>query len=127
MNKKKRLFDLYKMIPEFKCKDKCGDCCGYISFSRYELKIIKRYLKRNNLKIKVHPNKPLTRFFNSYIIGDPFCPFLTKDKKCLIYPVRPTICRLFGVIKELKCPHKEPEQYFSSDMALYILREVAKL
>lgn len=27
------------------------------------------------------------------------CPFLTEDKKCLIYPVRPMACRAYGVTR----------------------------
>jgi Fe-S-cluster containining protein len=34
-----------------------------------------------------------------------YCPFHdTEDGMCLIYPVRPTVCRLFGHTKWLPCP-----------------------
>jgi Fe-S-cluster containining protein len=32
------------------------------------------------------------------------CPYLSK-KGCIIYPVRPIVCRLQGVTKELLCNH----------------------
>ena len=32
------------------------------------------------------------------------CPFRDeKNKKCMIYDVRPIICKLFGVTKGMKC------------------------
>ena len=38
------------------------------------------------------------------VTEDGACPYLTPDKKCLIYPVRPFLCRILGVSSELPCP-----------------------
>jgi Fe-S-cluster containining protein len=32
------------------------------------------------------------------------CIFLDKNKRCLIYPERPNVCKLQGNTKELPCP-----------------------
>jgi len=34
------------------------------------------------------------------------CPYLQKNK-CIIYPVRPIVCRLQGVIKQLPCKYNK--------------------
>ncbi len=33
------------------------------------------------------------------------CSMLKKNKDCAIYFKRPTICRIYGLTKDLKCPH----------------------
>ena len=32
------------------------------------------------------------------------CRYLDASKRCTIYPVRPTICRLWGVTEDMPCP-----------------------
>jgi len=59
-----------------------------------------------------------------------FCPYLTEDKKCEIYPVRPLVCRLFGVMPEvekLRCPFIEPEKTISYKEYEKIVREIESL
>jgi Fe-S-cluster containining protein len=41
----------------------------------------------------------------SLVGKDLTCPLLTQDGKCSVYRVRPTICRLWGMTKDMKCPH----------------------
>jgi hypothetical protein len=33
-----------------------------------------------------------------------YCPYLSIEKKCIIYPVRPFLCRILGVSVDLPCP-----------------------
>lgn len=40
-----------------------------------------------------------------YEKNDWLCPYL-KRGRCIIYPVRPIVCRLMGHVKQLICPHK---------------------
>lgn len=35
------------------------------------------------------------------------CPFLRKDYRCNIYEDRPSVCRKFGEIEELKCQFRK--------------------
>lgn len=81
-------------IPNHKCKN-CGGCCGPVPASEKEIVNIKKHLKDNSeLKNNLGKSKSLTCIFRD-----------TKEKKCLIYPVRPLICRLMGVAEGLVCEH----------------------
>ena len=74
---------------------RCGLCCttsGHITITESELTAIKQYLKENNIKKRPHVIQDQdTLSFN----GVP-CPLYDKTLKgCLVYPVRPQICRDF--------------------------------
>lgn len=67
----------------------CGECCtDFIPLTKAEVKNIKAYIKKNNIKENVYVDE---EHF------DLRCPFYLKDNEhhCAIYPVRPTICRSF--------------------------------
>ena len=73
-----------------KCS-RCGGCCGDIlPMETNELRTIRRYVRKHHIKPvenKVPMLKPLF---------DLSCPFRDNTKKeCLIYEVRPCICRQF--------------------------------
>lgn len=82
----------YDFTDNGKCIQ-CGACCSnYLPMTEKEIKIIKKYIKDNEIKECKH----------MMVLANPAmdftCPFLNtnKDKeKCTIYPVRPTICRDF--------------------------------
>jgi hypothetical protein len=81
---KQKLLDLYRQIPEFKCKESCHDCCVPVPFSKSEWAAVKD--KREATGID--------------------CPYATGNG-CDIYEQRPFMCRLFGAVDYwvLKCPH----------------------
>lgn len=66
----------------------CGECCtDFIPMSRSEVNRIKKYLKS-------HPEIKEQR--HALAKYDITCPFRSHDqKKCLIYEVRPEVCRRF--------------------------------
>lgn len=68
----------------------CGECCSDIlPMTDEEVKTIKRYIKKHNIK---------EQRYHAMAVQDMTCPFMSKDKgkdKCLIYEVRPTICRVY--------------------------------
>jgi len=73
-----------------KCTN-CGECCYFVMASTEEIKNIKKYIKSHNINPIKHNE-----------IGK--CIFRDEDKKqCLIYQVRPMVCRLFGVVKGMQC------------------------
>lgn len=82
-------------IPEHKTCQNCGECCGVVPASKKEIENIKQYLNDNPEILKdIGPSKKLT------------CPFRSEEKKkCLIYPVRPMVCRLMGVAKGMVCKY----------------------
>lgn len=89
-----QLESLYTSIPGGSCNG-CAKCCTESVHTFYvEFIQIYTYLKANNLLKDI-----LKRVENHYfeeLIEAQDCPFLDEEKKCMIYPVRPLVCRLFG-------------------------------
>ncbi len=112
---KNKLFSS-KYVLKGKCK-KCGYCCKNILFSTKE-----GYVKDRALFEKMQKKYKCYRHFRiSGIIKDEAhfrdgaltfeCKFLSKNNKCLIYPIRPIYCRdypnimpelIYGGLKPLK-------------------------
>ena len=64
-----------------KCSDGCGKCCTpVLPISLYEKNKIQKYLNRHPLV----PNPNLDA-----------CPFLSDQKRCMIYIHRPEICQKY--------------------------------
>lgn len=81
----------------FKCTE-CGQCCtgapGYAWVNEAEIQTIADYLK---LSVKDFSKRYLRYVNGRYALVEKKnydCIFL-KDKKCMVYPVRPTQCRTF--------------------------------
>lgn len=99
---------LYDFTKDGKCSG-CGRCCSdFLPVSAKEIKEIRRYVKKHRIQEQKH-NYPSTVKF------DLTCPFLDDSKekdKCMIYSVRPEICRSFicndpqGAKKNKKLFHK---------------------
>ncbi len=70
-----------------KCSN-CGQCCSnLLPLSDNEVKRIKEYIKKHNIKEQRH---------NAMVGVDMTCPFRSEaTRKCLIYEIRPEICRQF--------------------------------
>ena len=75
-----------------KCSN-CGNCCSnVIPLTKIEIATIKQYVKKNKIKPIVHGQKGVI---------DCMCPFRDEvNKKCIIYPVRPFICRDYQCDKD---------------------------
>ena len=59
----------------------CGGCCGrYIPVSAFDLARLEGWLARHD----VTPN-----------VTDGMCPYLSPDRKCMVYEARPQICRVY--------------------------------
>ena len=81
----KRHARLYKKLPRFECIEGCTDCCGPVPWTEWEL-------ARAGLDAA-----PPER-------ADKKCVFGLAGK-CDIHDRRPLMCRAFGTIEDLKCPH----------------------
>lgn len=88
---------IYDFTENGKCSG-CGSCCSnYIPISSKEIKAIKRYVKKHCIKEQIH------RYPTAEPVMDFTCPFRSdSEKKCLIYEVRPAICRDFQCDKPRK-------------------------
>ena len=74
------------------CKN-CGQCCANVLLlSVSEIDKIKKYIQTNKIK-------PINRQTVLLPYQD-VCPFLTQDKKCNIYEVRPAICKRYQCYEE---------------------------
>lgn len=91
---KNNLETIYNQIPDFECKH-CHECCGPIIWFKTEQILINDYMKKH----KIENVKWSTEEFQK---NDMKCPFLKNDR-CIIYKVRPIVCRLQGNTPELPC------------------------
>lgn len=87
-----QLQEIYSLIPEFECKH-CHKCCKNIIWFQPEEIQINNYLIKNKVIL-------LNKKDNSE------CRFLQNDR-CIIYPVRPLVCRLQGVANDLPCKYNK--------------------
>ncbi|MDR7856027.1 YkgJ family cysteine cluster protein [Tissierella sp.] len=86
------MYDLLN-IPKHKNCSNCGECCGPVPANKKEIENIKKYLKDNpELMNQLGEVRSLTCMLRD-----------EEEKKCLIYPVRPLVCRLMGVAEGLVC------------------------
>lgn len=113
-----RLQELYEMVLSIQCKKSCHECCGAHPWFPIEAVNINKFMLKNNIKER-HADSLLD-----------MCPYIEGDG-CLIYPVRPILCRLFGVVKhgnyvaDMECPFvPKPERMLSEEEADKILDEV---
>lgn len=88
-----RKHGVHDLTKNGKCTG-CGGCCGnYLPMTEKEIRTIRRYIKKNNIK----PHQLVVGPLAAPTI-DLTCPFLDSSKshdKCMIYAVRPAICRCF--------------------------------
>ncbi len=87
MGAEKRIRGLWRSIPKVACKGLCSDSCTVIEMSVVERRILEREAGERQ-----------------YTRPDGSCSLL-KNGRCSAYDVRPTVCRLFGVVPEMACEH----------------------
>jgi len=91
-----RLNTIYLQIPSFECRH-CHLCSNPIFWFYPEELNIRTYLKIHHLPYLTYSDEEFKQHYMK-------CPYLIKNR-CVIYPVRPIICRLQGTIPELYCPN----------------------
>lgn len=117
---RKRLNDIYAKVPTIQCKQGCHECCGPIFWFPAENASIFQWLKDNTLPVR-----------RAKSMLD-MCPYIEGDK-CLIYPVRPLICRLFGVVKHftdisiMECPFVNQDTFLTEVEARKMMDDVLKI
>lgn len=109
MSRAEKVQAIYDELPELDCKGMCQESCGPIEMSdAEEERIIKRHGRRPGI------DSTLT------------CTLLDRDSgKCSIYDDRPMICRLWGLVKKMRCPHGcEPKRWVTDQEARRLLSEL---
>lgn len=101
----------YDAVPKIFCKGLCASACGPIGYSAAEAD---RMREDGALPptIRQHPKHGKHDGCGDGIM----CSQLTDDDRCAIYENRPMVCRLWGAVKRLKCPHGcKPARGFLTD------------
>lgn len=110
--------EIYNHCKDGKCSQ-CGNCCSnFLPMSDKEIKIIHRYIQKNNITESKHLLPVASKFV------DMLCPFLDNRKtckKCRIYPVRPKICKAF--ICDNKTRAKEDRNLITHTRKIVNVRE----
>ncbi|MBI5582561.1 MAG: YkgJ family cysteine cluster protein [Deltaproteobacteria bacterium] len=86
-----KIEDLYDTLPEFSCPGGCTACCrnfGIPSQTKVEAARIQQFLRAG--RRRTGKARGTT------------CPYVVPEG-CTIYPVRPLICRLYGVSPDYLC------------------------
>lgn len=101
--------EIYAALPKLECKGECHYQCRGIQLSKTE-----RDSLRQRTGIMFVGNEPKR-----------LCPFLTKDKKCSVYDIRPLVCRLWGLTERMTCPHGcKPDRYLTDAEEFTLLSRV---
>ena len=102
-----RLKKLYAELPGIQCKGLCVESCTAIGYSSVEADLIQ--LAGQDLP-KLREGR---------------CSALTPKGRCGVYSNRPLVCRLFGLVEEMRCPHGcIPEQFLTEEEQLNLFRQV---
>lgn len=103
---------LYRRIPEVHCKGLCQEACSIIPMQESEA----RRLKARTGEWPTYDAKELR------------CSMLTEDGKCSVYGIRPLVCRLFGAVRKMTCPHGcVPDRWVSEAEARAITEQAVRI
>jgi hypothetical protein len=91
-----RLEAVYAKLPKLDCKGLCQACCGPIGMTPVEHE---RMAERNQ-PMKVEHQRDGVLFSTAWT-----CPQLAGNGRCTVYAVRPMVCRLWGLVRSMACPH----------------------
>lgn len=106
------LESLYARVPRTACQRKCQIFCGPLAIYPIEAS-----------RIREATGTPLATDARTLT-----CAALQEDGGCGIYAVRPLVCRVFGAISLLRCPHGcRPEHELSLEEADVLRREARLL
>jgi Fe-S-cluster containining protein len=122
---------LYARLPSIKCKGLCQDCCGPISMTDLE---IRRIAERVPSFPSTARQMPVRLASGQVVIANGFvtdcdtCPLLTADGRCSVYPIRPLICRLWGLVQSMRCPHGcTPTKWVSPRESFKLLNQADRI
>lgn len=99
------------------CKECRGKCCTFPVFSKLEFKRVKAVhgIPKDAIIMKMQHEQSYDRKIKSgdtgYVLHreDGTCPYL-KDGGCSIYPLRPKVCKDYGVVPQLPCEYLYPKE-----------------
>lgn len=105
---------LYATLPGLACKRLCQECCGPVFMEKLEWERIGERLGR-------YPRPTPEQAAKLE------CPMLA-DGGCTVYDLRPAVCRLWGLVESMRCPHGcVPERVLTDAEGHEFLGRVAEI
>jgi Fe-S-cluster containining protein len=95
-----RLAKLYARLPRLDCRGLCSISCGEIHPSVRERAVLERAAGR---ELGTQPGTAVLPDGRRQPVR--LCSMLTEEGRCSVYTHRPAICRLWGVVENMRCPH----------------------
>ncbi len=87
---------LYAELPRLECQRLCAESCGPVFMGRLEWRRVCTSVR----EVRTGGD-------------DLMCPLLKKGR-CEVYPIRPMLCRLWGLVESMPCPWGcEPDRYLT--------------
>ena len=94
LDRVRQLRALYAEVPDVRCQGLCtSECVARIEVSDTE-----------HARLAVRREDATILFSMRYPPREP-CALLTEDGSCSVYNLRPMVCRLWGAVESLACPH----------------------
>src|SRR4051794_13077086 len=90
---------LYAELPSLECKGLCWHNCGPIDMSVTE----RERVADLGVTIPGYTREAAERYRETGKVD--LCPALGPFKTCGVHPVRPMICRLWGMAETMRCPY----------------------
>jgi Fe-S-cluster containining protein len=104
-----RLAKLYAKVPHIDCRGKCASFCGPIRCSTRERNRMER---AGGQPLGTQPATAVLPTGERQSVR--LCSMLTGAGTCSVYDQRPMICRLWGVVENMRCPHGcQPDRYLT--------------
>lgn len=100
----RRLQRVFDRIPDIRCEGHCHGACGPIAISEVEDEAIRVFCDANGVRYAALTGGIQEAVARMEEAGCASCPYLDEEKRCMVYPVRPAICRMFGVSESMPCP-----------------------
>jgi hypothetical protein len=109
---------LYATLPAVRCKRLCGESCG---------PMILTDLEARRLQVATHRKPRCLPMITTP--ADVRCVYLNAEQtKCTAYAVRPLICRIWGTVKRLSCPHGcVPDRWLSDREFLEVAQAIERI
>lgn len=88
------------MSDNLTCRGLCHESCGPVPMTLEEIQALR---DATGLELPV-----VAAFADRFLLTDlphGVCPVLGPDNRCLGYDARPRICRLYGQVRGMTCPH----------------------
>jgi hypothetical protein len=108
-----KLEALYARLPTVQCRGLCFIACGPVPMTRLEADRMRKADSGHRLPM---------------IHEDVSCVYLTKNKRCSVYDVRPLVCRAWGTLKAMCCMHGcIPDRWLSPSEFLRVAKELERI